>query len=269
MRKMNHANRLPAYTKVAIGSVATASAMGTTDAAVIYFDVNPDQTFQISQTLNFGSINLGTGTYTLNGTGGTTFGLYFAGYSGGLSGYLNPLGNIEWGFTGSYVERLALNDGISGGSSWSWSAISPAPFPYGPASAYLFGGYAAGTAGNWGFGPNQTQTGFAPLRIDAGGGDYNYGWVEVSVQSGNTFSPPYLGTVDVTVTGFAFEDQVNTPIEAGAVPEPSTYALLALAGLFGAAVWHHRRHQRGASPALLQLAAGARGVEKFRADKAA
>ena len=117
------------------------------------------------------------------------------------------------------------------------------------------------SAGNWAFGPNETQSGFAPLRIYTDGGIYYYGWVEVTVVSGNTYSPPYAGTVEVTVTGFAFENQMNTPIEAGAIPEPSTYALLALAGLFGAAVWHHRRQKVGAPTALLQLAAGARGVE--------
>ncbi|MGA0901106.1 MAG: PEP-CTERM sorting domain-containing protein, partial [Luteolibacter sp.] len=87
-----------------------------------------------------------------------------------------------------------------------------------------------GTGGNWGFSPNQTNSGFAPLRIDAGGGNYNYGWVEVTVVSGNTFSPPYLGTVDVTVTGFAFNSNVNEAIEAGAIPEPSTVACLLLGG---------------------------------------
>ena len=102
---------------------------------------------------------------------------------------------------------------------------------------------------------------FVPLRINAGGGNYNYGWANINfIYNGDeTFSS--------RITGFAFEDQINTPIEAGAVPEPSTYALLALAGLFGAAVWHQRRHQRGAAQALLQLAAGARGVTQFCADR--
>lgn len=259
MSKKNHPTRLPAYAKVTVSSLAAASAVGTTDAAVVYFDVNPDQTFGITGTLNFGSINLGTGTYTLNGTSGTTFGLYFSGYQGALFGELEPLGNVQWGFNGSYVERLALNENISVDSAPSWGALP---------NAYLFGGYG-GYDGNWSFDPFETQSGFAPLRIDAGGGNYNYGWVEVTVVSGNTYSPPYLGTVDVTVTGFAFESEVDTPIEAGAIPEPSTYALLALAGLFGAAVWHHRRQKVGAPTELLQLAAGARGVEKFRADKAA
>ena len=258
MSSTRQPSRISSYSKITLGSVAALGAAGSADAAVIYFDVDPDQTFNISDTLSFGSINLGAGTYSLNGTSGTTFELYFDGYTGGLTGYLRPRGNVEWGFSGSYVQRLSLTDSISGGSAWTWGTVP---------AAYLFGGYAGGLGGNWGFGPDETQSGFAPLRIDAGGGNYNYGWVEVTVVSGNTFSPPYLGTLDVTVTGFAFENTVNTAIEAGAIPEPTTYALLALAGLFGAAVWHHRRQKVGAPTELLQLAAGARGVEQLRSDR--
>jgi hypothetical protein len=164
---------------------------------------------------------------------------------------------------------LASNVSISSGSAWSWDDVP---------TAYLFQGYVGSVSGNWAFGPNETQSGFAPLRINAGGGNYNYGWVEVTVTSGNIFSPPYMGTVDVTVTGFAFEDQLNAAILAGdtgggpaPVPEPGTMAVGA--GLFALAVGAHLRRRRekkaAASEALLNLAAGARGVEKFRADKAA
>ena len=190
--------------------------------------------------MNFGNINLGTGTYTLNNTSGTTFGLSFVGDE--LFAYLKPLGSVEWGFTGSSVERLALNDSISAGSAWSWSSAS---------GAYLIDGYV-GQGGNWGFsGPYETKTGFAPLRINAGGGDFYYGWAEVTTQAGFIFSPPYMGTVDVTVTGFAFEDQVNTAINAGdqgggpaPVPEPGTWAAAAL--LAGGATylrWRRRRDE--------------------------
>ena len=230
--------RLGAYLAAGLAASMVAS---EADAAVVYFDVNPDQTFGLDGTLNFGSINLGAGTYALNNTSGSTFGLTFPGSDGGLSGYLNPLGNIEWGFSGNYVDRLALNDSISGASVWSWGSTP---------SSVLLGGYL-GADGNWGFsGPDDTKTGFAPLRISAGGGNYNYGWVEVTTQAGYIWSPPYLGTASVTVTGFAFEDQVNTAILAGdqgsgpgpsPVPEPGTWAAAALlAGGAAYARWRKR-----------------------------
>ena len=273
MKKLNRtssvprSSRLTSYSKVAVGSLAAASAAGSAEAAIVYFDVNPAQTSVPNSTLSFGSINLGTGTYTLNGLSDTSFGLYFSSFNGGLSGYLSTIGSAEWGYTTPYIERLALNDGISGASAWSWNA---------PPNGYLFTGYI-GDSGNWGFtGNDDSKTGFAPLRIDAGGGNYNYGWVEVTTQVTNR-SSTYLNGATVTVTGFAFEDQVNTAILAGdqggpaPVPEPGTMAVGA--GLFALAVGAHLRRRRekkaAASEALLNLAAGARGVEKFRADKAA
>jgi len=235
--------RLGAYFAAGVG--ASMAVSSDADAAIVFFDVNPDQTFSLDGTLNFGNIDLGTGTYSLNSTAGTNFGLTFPGSYGGLVGYLNPLGNIEWGFSGSYVERLSLNDSISGASAWSWGS-TPA--------AFLLGGYGA-YDGNWGFsGPNETKTGFAPLRFDTGGGNYYYGWAEITAQAGNIFSPPYVGTVTVTVSGFAFESDLNAAILAGdqgggpgpePIPEPGTWAAAAL--LLGGATYLGWRRRRDAA----------------------
>jgi|GEM_PF-1545927 len=248
MKKTSHSVNLSAKQSARLGAYLAAgfaASMGASeaDAAIVYFDVNPDQTFGLDDTLNFGNINLGTGTYALNNTSGSTFGLTFpvGGYGyDSMVGNLRPLGNIEWGFSGNYepfnVDRLALNNSISGTSGWSWGATP---------SAVLLGGYG-GADGNWGFsGPGDSKSGFAPLRINAGGGNFHYGWVEVTTQAGNIFSPPYLGTATVTVTGFAFEDQVNTAINAGAVPEPSTVALAGVAALvLGGSAYVRSRRRR-------------------------
>jgi hypothetical protein len=42
------------------------------------------------------------------------------------------------------------------------------------------------------------------------------------------------------VTGFAFENQVNTPIPAAAVPEPASLALVATGAAFAAAAYRRR-----------------------------
>ncbi len=229
MSKKNHPSRLPAYTRVALGSITTASAIGTTDAAVVYFDVNPDQTIPNATGITFGNINLVTGTYSLNDSTTPSFLLGSSGSGPEFVGY-----QIEAAALGGYYTyQFAAGTPISGALTFT---------------------SAPGTPAYWGPG----DSGYLGLRIDLGGGNYNYGWAQVSVADPAS---------SITITGFAFEGEPNTPIEAGAVPEPSTYALLALAGLFGAAVWHQRRHQRGAAPALLQLAAGARGVARFRADR--
>jgi MYXO-CTERM domain-containing protein len=117
---------------------------------------------------------------------------------------------------------------------------------------------------------NGTNTsGYAGLRIDAGGGNYNYGWVALNW----TESPDIL-----TISGFAFENSYNTAILAGAqgggsaaVPEPGQVAssLLLLAGIAGYFA-HRRRAAAGAEPsALHKLALGARGIADFRSNKSA
>ena len=260
-------SRLSSYSKVTVGSLAAASAAGSAEAAIVFFDVNPDQTIPFGGTGTFGSIDLVNGTYTLNGTAGRYFGLAWSGDY--FSGSVNPVvGNIEWGYNASYVTRLALDDSISGASAWTWSTKSA------PAGAYLVGGYI-GDSGEWGFsGDSGSVTGFAPLRINVGG-NFHYGWAEVTYANTNSFGN-YLNNATITVAGFAFEDQLNTAILAGdtgggpaPVPEPGTMAVGA--GLFALAVGAHLRRRRekkaAASEALLDLAAGARGLEKFRADQ--
>ena len=261
MSKSSHPNRLPAYTKVTVSSLVAASAVGTTEAAVVYFDVNPDQTLigNNSDFVTFGDIDLSTGTYVTGAYPAAWVGNFFSIFmtpDGDLFSGIYPSGTVQWGLSSTdysgltpfnpiRIQKMAFGTSISDISPSIGSWVNNGEY-------MLYNG-----SGPWVGGGNA----YAPLRINAGEGNYNYGWVNIN------FTDNDGGTSSSIITGFAFEDQINTPIEAGAVPEPSTYALLALAGLFGAAVWHHRRHQRGAAPALLQLAGGARGVKQLRADR--
>ena len=70
------------------------------------------------------------------------------------------------------------------------------------------------------------------VRFALGGGNYNYGWLQIATP-GNSLQ---FGNAGV-------ETAVNTGIAAGAtaVPEPSTWALLALAGGAGAVAALRRR----------------------------
>jgi hypothetical protein len=265
MSKSSHRNRLPAYTKITVSSLVAASAVGTTEAAIVYFDVNPDQTL-IGNDLpyvTFGNIDLSTGIYSL-ANGGNFFSIFIAS-NGNLSSGAYA-GTVQWGlsstdysgstpFQPTRVQKLAFGTSISD--------ISPSIGSWVDFGSYML---YSGT-GPWVGGGNA----YAPLRINAGGGDYNYGWVNIN------FTDNGGGTSSSIITGFAFEDQINTAILAGdqggpaAVPEPGTMAVGA--GLFALAVGVHLRRRRekkaAASDALLNLASGARGVEKFRADKVA
>lgn len=71
------------------------------------------------------------------------------------------------------------------------------------------------------------------VRFSLGGGNYNYGWLQIATPDNSL----QFGNAGV-------ETAVNTGIAAGAtaVPEPSTWALLALAGGAGAVAALRRRH---------------------------
>ena len=72
---------------------------------------------------------------------------------------------------------------------------------------------------------------YVGLKWDIGGGNFNYGWARVDVSGANN------GTA--TLFSFAYESTPNAPIAAGAIPEPSSLALLAAGG--GAAALKRRR----------------------------
>jgi hypothetical protein len=237
--------RLGAY--FAAGVAASTAATSPAEAEIIYFDVYPPRTIGYGNSMYFGAISLSPATYTFNSSNGNFFGLAYSSQYNRLYSYQST---IAWG-AGSGLGQpvLKLSDGatIDAGAIPSWNI-----------------GYALLTdrfSGYWTGGANA----YAALRIDAGGGNYNYGWVSINYDT---------NSLTATISGFAFEGDINTPIEAGAtapIPEPGTWATGA--GLFALAVGAHLRRRRekkaAASDALLNLAAGAHGVEKFRTDKAA
>jgi hypothetical protein len=69
---------------------------------------------------------------------------------------------------------------------------------------------------------------FVGLRFQYGG-ETHYGWMEIN---------NYVGVAAGQVLGWAYETRPDTPIFAGAVPEPSTLSLLLACG---AALWLVRK----------------------------
>jgi|APCry1669188879_1035177.scaffolds.fasta_scaffold110509_1 hypothetical protein len=188
-------------------------------AAIVYFPVTPAQTITGNATVTFGSINLSNGTFSLNNNP-PSFGL------GSTSGGSNTLftqdnNDVEWAVDTpnpqpglGQVTKYAATASISGSSIPFWSSADPNLFT----SSHAENWYATGTS-------------YAGLRIDAGGGNYNYGWVSVGYD---------VASSTTTVTGFAFENQVNTAIPAAAVPEPASLALAGAGAAFVAAVYRRR-----------------------------
>ena len=101
-------------TTFALGSATALAASTHSDAAIVYFDVDPDQTIGANQAVIFGEINLSQGTYNLGDTDGNAFTLSFGNYNlyNGWQGT-----NIQWANTiGAYVPKFAYGAMINAGS---------------------------------------------------------------------------------------------------------------------------------------------------------
>ena len=120
-----------------------------------------------------------------------------------------------------------------------WSFVSLQPLPYGTtidATTPWGGEEVGGQGGGYLYIDQGLSNAYYGLKFYASPGVYNYGWMQVSTPGD-----------DLTFGTAAVETTANTSIGAGAtgaVPEPSTYALLALAG--GAAAVSLLRKKRAA-----------------------
>ncbi len=240
-----------------LGTVTALAAINNSDAAIVYFDVNPD--IAMSNVRRVFTFDLANGTYVVSSTDSPFDGqarfrfdtVLVRGNTFGIDG--GPIDVATYG-SGGDLSQLALGATINAGTS-TWLS-------------YSYGGTFY-TPSGWN---GTNQSGYAGLRIDAGGGNYNYGWVALNW----TQSPSPSETL--TISAFAFENSYNTAILAGdqgggsaAVPETGQLAssVLLLAGIAGYFA-HRRRAAAGAEPsALHKLALGARGIADFRSDKAA
>ncbi len=151
--------KLLSYSKItAISSAVTALiSQGSAEAGIVFFDVNPDLQISPTEVANFGDIDLVSETYVSGATTGNFFGIraisnffYFSG--GGVDTLL---------YDGNYLEIRSRDAVIS-------SSLPPGFYSFGPASS------RAQTSANETLGAT-----FLALRLDAGGGDYSYGWVQV------------------------------------------------------------------------------------------
>lgn len=211
--------RLGAYFAAGIGASMGAS---EADAAIVYFDLNPAQAVGFGQEISFGSINLSNGTFVTGGTVAPAFTIEGVGVP--LFEFVGT--SIEAAFSNAYytdATNFSANASISSASSFSTNTLIGANASYG---------------GDWFPG----ASGFLGLRINQGGGNYNYGWAQFAFSSNPSGA--------ATISGFAFETDVNTAILAGdqggpaAVPEPGTWAAAAL--LAGGATylrWRRRRDE--------------------------
>jgi hypothetical protein len=135
-------------------------------------------------------------------------------------GTLTGFSGLPTGKEGQSPSRIAYD--IVNNRPWTWSFVSLQPLPYGTTidASTPWGGEQTGEeGGGYVFIAEGLSNAYYGLKFYASPGVYNYGWMQVSTPGD-----------DLTFGTAAVETIANTSIGAGVVPEPSTYALLALAG---------------------------------------
>ncbi len=155
--------------------------------------------------------------------GGTNYsGIVVNGTATSPSGPKDAAANLSGGFL--IADTLAAN-------SWSTSAI-------GDTSTAKIQNWDSTTGqaldGNFA-GATEKYVGFR-LHLSSNE-DLVYGWVKVSIL-GDLNDYPANG--DIILHEWAYESTPNTPIKAGAVPEPTSLAIFAMGGV-GVAAWKRRR----------------------------
>jgi hypothetical protein len=227
MKKVNALSNkasLGTYLTIALG----AGALGDHEAkaSIITSPVNEtsiNQADQIFITFSNGVISSGQGTGS-QGSGDTL---------GTLTGY-SGLPTGKGGPRPSTITYEVVNNVPA-----TWSFVSLQPLTYGTtidASTPWGGEQTSGSGGGYVELVQGLSNAYYGLKFYASPGVYNYGWMQVSTPGS-----------DLTFGTAAVETIANTSIGAGAtgaVPEPSTYALLALAG--GAAAVSLLRKKRAA-----------------------
>lgn len=191
----------------------------------------------------------------LNGDGQMEFRFYNASYppasywatgvSGAGSARLLVMPNLWMADGGSSLTPLppGFLIGPTSDPDFMW-ATHDAPNAYG--AALLLGSYIPEIVGGGlvPVGPFYGTTAFMGIQFQIGT-DWHYGWVRIR---GGTAGPSEDGqefylNPPAWILDWAYETRPDTPIVAGAVPEPSTWALL-LGGV-ALMVWFRRkRHER-------------------------
>jgi hypothetical protein len=217
--------RLRTYLSLALGAGAHSMAEHNAHAGIITSPVNETSVNRLDEifiTFSNGVISSGRGTGDVHP--GVDLGT-LTGVSGG------PIGKLRRNLPAIVSDTVNSNPA-------TWSFVSLQPLAYGTtidANTQWGGEQSGGEGGGLVRIDRGLSNAYYGLKFYAGEGTYNYGWMEVSTPGD-----------DLTFGTAAVETIANTSIGAGvvAVPEPSTVALLAMAG--GAAALRLLRKKKAA-----------------------
>ncbi|TWT74527.1 hypothetical protein Pla123a_33500 [Posidoniimonas polymericola] len=200
--KLQIAKQISSYTAAAgLGAFAFGESV---DAAIVYTDV-PD--IVVNQDSPTG------GYFDMDGDGVDDFRFRFNNGGGGLARIrfqgVAPsadLSNSPAKGSTYYVRSFELGDLIGPGTPEANN-----------------NGIVTSNLSNFG---NPTDPQFAGIKLDIGGATH-FGWVRVKTEPVDLSTGYGVAPLTGTIFDWAFESEPDTPIAAGATPEPSSLALLA------------------------------------------
>ena len=140
-------------------------------------------------------------------------------------GTLTGFSGLSTGKWSSGLGRISYDAAINDPGTWSFVSLQPLPYGTTIDASTPWGGEENSEIGGGFVEIDQgLSNAYYGLKFYASPGVYNYGWMQVS-------TPGY----DLTFGNIAVETIANASIGAGAggtsaVPEPSTFAMMALAG---------------------------------------
>jgi hypothetical protein len=213
--------RLRTYVSLALGAGAHSMAEHNAHAGIVTSPVNEtsvNQEDDIFITFSNGVISSGRGE-------GDVYPGTLRGISGGAIGKQRPSD-----------PRFLYESPTSTPATWSFVSLQPLAYGTTIDASTPWGGEEGSVEGSGFLWIDQgLSNAYYGLKFYAGEGTYNYGWMEVSTPGD-----------DLTFGTAAVETIANTSIGAGVVtvPEPSTVALLAMAG--GAAALRLLRKKKAA-----------------------
>lgn len=208
--------RLAAYTTLAGATLAATAATTPEAKATVVYSGPVNLTVPITSAGIYLNVVTGVSAATPAGAPGWdinpwgTSTLFLYGATGG--GVLN---NFTGGSSATLIDNLAVGTLVS--------------------NAFTFGSNSVETTGTTAFALNSSSNYAGFSFTNESTGQTDYGWIRFSLSSGYNVAPR-------TVIGYAYENS-GAGIAVGAVPEPSTTALLgALAtGAVGVRKWRRRK----------------------------